>query len=78
MSTTNSAGLVVKSKLSPHCGSVALRQWNSIKMGYKIFFFGKYYPTSKCVKNETDIALKHSLGSKRKSRSDENGQIVLP
>ena len=30
MSTTNSLGLKVKSKLSHHSGSVALRQWNSI------------------------------------------------
>ena len=30
MSTTNSFGLVLKIKLYPHSGSVALRQWNAI------------------------------------------------
>ena len=41
------------------------------------FFFGKYHPTSKCVKNEALIPLKHSLGTNRKLRSDGNGQILL-
>ena len=30
MSTTNPWGLMIKNKLSPHSGSVALRHWNSI------------------------------------------------
>ena len=45
MSTRNSWGPRGKSKLSPHSGTVALRQLNpSIKRGHKVFFKSKTMP----------------------------------